>query len=192
MDKFFTCLALVFCLTVAPAAAEAKYIYLHSEGEYSVELPDAPSAVTIWGGDKNIPYLDNPAKFGPLGERASVTQVDPQTGDIFKVEITFLKANRDYLLSLTPDHILDMIYADYKDTPLDDMKPGYTAGSDTLKWGTLTGYSTSKNNKTVFNATHFLAGLQTIMVIHVEYNIQNPAFNDAYKKLSASIRYNQP
>ena len=174
------------------STADAKYIYLHTEGEYSVELPDAPSSKTIWGDDTKIPYLENPAKFGPIGEKANLRQVDPQTGDVFNVDITFLKANRDYLLSLTPEKMLDMIYADYNDVPLDNMKPGYAPGSDTLKWGTLTGYSVGKDNKPMFNATHFLVGVQSIMVVRVQYSVQNTSYNDLYKSLSASIQYNQP
>lgn len=192
MGKISALILFAMILTASPAAMASKYIYLHTEGEYSIELPDAPAATTIWGDDTKIPYLENPPKFGPLGEKINLKQVDPETGDIFNVDIVFLKASRDYLLSLKPDKMLDLLYADYADVQLENMKPGYAPGSDTLKWSTLTGYSTGKDNRPLFNASHFLAGTQSIMVVKVHYNLQNQAFNELYKKLSASIKYNQP
>lgn len=188
--KKFALIAALIGMTVFAIPAEAKYIYLHTEGEYSVELPEAPTGVSIWADDPNIPYLEDAPKFGLVGEHAIINKVDPITGGTFNVDITFLKANRDYLLSLTQEKIAAMIDNDYKAVKLEGRKPGYAPGSDTLKWSTLTGFSVSKDNRPVFNATHFLVGQQSIMVIRVQYDVENQVFNELYKNLSKSIKFN--
>lgn len=179
-------------LLLHPAAAEARgyYTYIQNDAEYSVDLPDAPVGQTIWGDQKTpIPFLDNPPKYGPLGETATLDIADPDTGNTFNVKITFLRASRDFLLSMTQEKMLTTLDDLFKDTPLDQKEQHFSAGSDTLKWATLTGYSADKSNSLHFNAAHYLVGLSSIMVIQVSYNIEDKSFQAYYDQLSKSIKY---
>lgn len=181
-------LAALFVL-LQPQEAAAQYIYVNNDGEYSVELPDAPTAATIWGNDENIPYLTAPPKHGFVGEKAHYRRVDPTTLEFIDVSITFLKADRDFLLTLTQKTMEDTLSAEYKNMFLDGKQLNYAGGTDTLKWATLTAYSVDINNNVLFNAAHYLAGLETITVIKIQYSLKNKEFNEDYLKISKSIQF---
>jgi hypothetical protein len=189
-SKAFLAAAVLSLIALVPMRAAHAYIYIHNDAEYSVELPDAPKAKTIWAdAEEEIPYLDNPPKFGMVGEKAWMKRADADTGDSFSVEITFLKADRDFLLSMTKEKMLDALKEIYKDATLDNEEEHFSAGTDTLKWATVTGFSVDKANSLHYNAAHFLTGLETIMVIKVDYNVENPTFQKYYDTLAKSIKY---
>jgi hypothetical protein len=196
--KYFLMIALLGTFFLCPLAARAQmiqqpyqgYKYAHNEAEYSVELLEPPSVETIWGDQKEkIPFLDNTPKFGAIGELARIRRVDPETEDIFDVKITFLKADRDYLLSMTADKIKVMLENELKKMSVSDMKFNVSSGTDTLKWGTMTGFSIDPNNRSLFSAVHFLTGQKTILVIHVKYSVESKLYQEYYKKLAKSIAY---
>ncbi len=172
-----------------PAPALANYVYLHTEGEYSLQLPEAPTGNTIWAGDANIPYLHNLPKYGSLGETAVFSRQDPNTGDHFDVTITFLKADRDFLLSLKKEDMMATLENEFDDYALSDRKLGYSAGSDTLKWATLAGFSTDKANKPIYVAAHYLTGTSTLTMVKAVYTFQNQTYNNYYIDLVKSIRF---
>lgn len=169
---------------------KGSYTYIHNESEYSVDLPDAPNGVTIYADQKDpIPFLENPPKYGSLGEIATVRRVDLDTGDAFDVNITFLKAERDFLLSMTKDKMMKALDEVYADVRLDNKQENFSSGSDTLKWATVTGFTVDQSNNLLFNATHYLTGLQTILVIKVSYNVENKTFQSYYDQMQKSIKY---
>ncbi len=178
-------------LIAAPVSvAFASYTYLHNESEYSIELPDAPVGTTIWADQKDpIPYLEEPGKFGSLGEVARMLRTDPDTGDYFDVEVTFLKADRPFLLAATEEKLMGYLKETMKDTKLEAMKTTYSAGSDTLKWATMSGFSVDEKNTLLYNAAHFLTGFESITVIRIKYTAENKAYASMYKDLQGSIKF---
>lgn len=188
-----TLLAGFFALAVLTAplsAAHASYTYLHNEGEYSIELPDAPVGRTIWADQKEpIPFLEEPGKFGSLGEIATMRRTDPDTGDYFDVEITFLKADRPFLLSLTEEKLTGFLKDAMKDTRLEAQKINYSAGSDSLKWATMTGFSVDDKNTLLYNATHLVTGFETITLIKIKYTAENRSYSAMFKDLQSSIKF---
>jgi hypothetical protein len=189
-SKVFFAAAVLALTALIPMRAAQAYIYIHNDAEYSVELPDAPKAKTIWADQEEaIPYLDNPPKFGVVGEQAWLKRADPDTGDSFAVDITFLKADRDYLLSMSKDKMIQALKDLYKDTALDNQEEHFSAGTDTLKWATVTGFTVDKANSLHYNAAHFLTGLETIMIIKVDYNVENATFQKYYDTMAKSIKY---
>ncbi len=179
----------------SPATAfqpRSTYTYIHNEAEYSVELPDAPMGETIWAdGKAKIPYIDNPPKYGSVGEYAELLRVDPDTGDKFDVKITFVKAERDFLLSMTREKMMQTLNDIFKETHLDQQtrEEHFNAGADTLKWATVTGFSADESNNLHFNAAHYLVGINSIMVLQVTYNVENKVFQGFYDTLAKSIKY---
>lgn len=178
-----------FLLHLPQAAHAATYKYAHAEAEYIVELPEAPLAETIWAQNRNVPYVENPPKYGALGEVATFKRVDPSNGEIFSVVITFVKSDRDYLLSLEEDKIKEILKKDLSDVMLEDAKFSFSKGTDTLKWATLAGFSVDKNNAVLFNTEHFLVGEGSIMVVRITYSVGNTLFTQYYKTLANSITY---
>lgn len=177
-------------LAVPLTAAHASYTYLHNEGEYSIELPDAPVGRTIWADQKDpIPFLEDPGKFGSLGEIATMRRTDPDTGDYFDVEVTFLKADRPYLLGLNEEKLMSFLKEAMKDTRLEAMKTTYSPGSGTLKWATMTGFSVDDKNTLLYNSTHFLTGFDTITLIKIKYTAENRAYAAMFKDLQGSIKF---
>lgn len=169
---------------------KGTYTYIHNESEYSMDLPDAPTGMTVWADRKEpIPYLEDPPKFGSLGEVATIRRSDLDTGDTYFLEITFLKAERDFLLSMTKQKMQKAINELFKDVRLDNRQENYSSGSDTLKWATLTGFTVDESNNLLFNAAHYLTGLQTITVIRVKYNVENKTFQRWYDEMAKSIKY---
>jgi hypothetical protein len=169
---------------------KGTYTYIHNEAEYSIDLPDAPVGVTIWADQKDpIPFLENPPKFGSIGEIARVRRVDIDTGDTYETEITFLKAERDFLLSMTEERMKEELEKIYKDISLDNKQETFSAGSDTLKWATLTGFTVDEANNLMFNSSHYIMGLQSIMIIKSRYNVENKKFQTYYDNMAKSIKY---
>ncbi len=169
---------------------KGTYTYIHNEAEYSIDLPDAPVGITIWADQKDpIPFLENPPKFGAIGEIARVRRVDIDTGDTYEVEITFLKAERDFLLSMTEERMKEELEKVYKDISLDNKQETFSAGSDTLKWATLTGFTVDENNNLMFNSAHYIMGLQSIMIVKSRYNVENKKFQGYYDAMAKSIKY---
>jgi len=176
-------------ILLVPHAAHAEYKYAYAEAEYLVTLPDAPTGETIWAQDGHVPYIDKPPKYGAVGEIARLKRMDPDTGDIFEVKITFVKADREFLVGLTEDSIKDTLQKELADVHLQNAKFNMSKGVDTLKWGTYSGFSVSQNNDILYNIAHYLVGLNSVMVVKVAYNVQNAQFNEYYKALSKSITY---
>ncbi|HYD17480.1 MAG TPA: hypothetical protein VEF76_03250 [Patescibacteria group bacterium] len=169
---------------------KGTYTYIHNEAEYSIDLPDAPVGETVWADQKDpIPFIENAPKFGSIGEIARVKRVDIDTGDTFEVEITFLKAERDFLLSMTQERMKEELNNVYKDMNLDNKQESFSAGSDTLKWATLTGFTVDENNNLLFNSAHYLTGLSSVMVVRSRYNVENKKFQGYYDTMSKSIKY---
>ncbi len=186
---------LLIALSIAlPAQAQQKEIsfvrYSPAEGEYSLLLPEAPSAETLWGKQgKTLPFIGDPPFFGAIGERATFYQTDRNTGDTFDATITFLKANKDFLKSLDQKKMIAALDSELKGITLDRREEKFTAGSDTLKWATLTGFSISNDNSLVFYALHYLVGLESISVIKMSFAIENKTYQAYYDKISKSIVY---
>ena len=191
MKKFFAFAVLALVLSSA-APAEAKYIYRPNDAEYSMMLPEAPSAVGIWGDQKNaIPYLTKPPRFGEIGEVATYRRYDDKTGDFMDIKITFLKADRDFLLTRNETNMRSVMEKEVADFMLEDKKFAVSKGEDTIKWATLTGFSVDKKNRALYNAVHYLTGRSTMMVVKVQYSVENEKLNKQYQDLATSIRLAQ-
>lgn len=179
-----------FFMTAATGQALAKYTYIHNEGEYSVELPDAPKGETIWADQKNeIPYIENPPKFGALGEYAYLYRVDADTGDFFKVDITFLKSGADFLAGTTEEKLMEYLGKEFKGRRMENLKSTYSAGSKTLKWASMTGFTVDEKNNLLYRAVHFLTGLETILIIKSEYTAENKNYSEMYQRMAQSIKF---
>ena len=189
--RLFIAAALFAALfAAAPAnATETYYRYAHFAAEYGVDLPDAPTGKTLWAGKDEIPYLDKQPRFGAVGEVATLKRVDTDTGDGFSVEITFLHATRDFLLSLTEDKMKQQIMANFKDNKLDKPQFSFSKGNDTLKWAVQTGYTVDESNNLMFNSVNYLAGTNSIMIIKVAYNVEEKQYEQYYQHLEKSISY---
>lgn len=189
-QQFWAGLFAVALIAAPVSAAFASYTYLHNEGEYSIELPDAPVGKTIWADQQDpIPYLEEPGKFGSIGEIATMRRTDPDTGDYFDVEVLFLKADRPFLLNLTKEKLMGFLKEALKETKLEAMKSTYSEGSDTLKWGTMSGFSVDDKNTLLYNTAHFLTGFETITVIKIKYTAENKAYTAMYKDMQSSIKF---
>lgn len=181
--------------TAAPAPAAKtppipRYTYMTNESEYMVDLPEAPVATTVWGDQKEpIPFLEKPPRFGSVGEVATYRRINEITGEYIDVAITVLKADRDFLLTRTPENMQQMLESTTKNILLEDKKFKYTPGAGTVKRMLMTGFSIDKNNNALYNAIYYLTGNASIMVIRVQYNIENTDFNAQYQQMAASIKY---
>jgi len=175
----------------AQKSPDDYYKYIHNDGEYSVMLPEAPRVKTIWAEAGNIPYLDSPPTEGAIGEIATFRRVDIAREDVFEVRITFLKADKKFLENLTEEKMKESLIADYQNTPLENMRAGYSENATkTLKWATIGGFSIDKKtNRPYYNAEHYLSGKQSILVVQVRYNVENREFGEYYRKLSENITY---
>lgn len=180
---------LLAALLLASAPARAEYKYANADAEYILSLPDAPLGETIWAQDGKVPLIDNPPKYGAVGEYAVLKRVDPETNDIFEVRITFVKADRDFLLNLNEEKIREELQKLIYDSGLQEVKFSFSKGTDTLKWGTYSGFSVSRNNDILYNIAHYLAGQESVMTVKVTYSVQNPTFNQYYKDFAKSITY---
>jgi hypothetical protein len=176
-------------LLLLPTAARADYKYAAADAEYVIALPDAPLGETIWAQDGRVPILDSPPKYGAVGEYALYRKVDPHTGDLFEVRVTFVKADRDFLLNLKRETVEATLNRLFLDQRLQNRKFSMSRGTSTLKWGILSGYSTSINNDMLHNVAHYLAGEQTVQIVRIVYSTQNKKFAQDYQDLVKSITY---
>lgn len=167
-----------------------RYTYMNSESEYIIDLPEAPVATTIWGDQKEpIPFLEKPPRFGSIGEIATYRRVNEITGEYIDVSITFLKADRDFLLTRTPENMQQTLESTTKNILIEDKKFKYAPGTGTVKRMVMTGFSIDKSNNAMYNAVYYLTGNASLMVIRVQYNIENVDFNAQYQQMAASIKY---
>lgn len=189
--RFFLSLAAAgLGLLLTAQTARAEYTYIHSDGEYSILLPDAPSGETIWfDRPGHIPFIENRPKFGSLGEFATVRRTDEKTGDSFNVDITFVKSGRDYLLTLNEEDINNFLEKEYSNQKIENKKISYSPGTGTLKWGSFTGFSVDRDNNLMFHSCHVLTGLETITMIKMTFNAENEEFGDIYQKAKDSIKF---
>lgn len=174
----------------AEAEAPVGYTYTNAEGEYAITLPDAPSAQTIWGDQTApIPYLEKPPRFGSIGETAEYHRVNEATGEFMNIQIVLLKADRDFLLTRTPDNMQAALENDAKGILLDDKKFKFVPSTGTIKRMSMTGFSVDKSNNALYNAFFYLTGNATMMVVRVQYSIENKEFNSQYQQLFNSIQF---
>lgn len=172
-----------------PRAALADYRYAPGEGEYAMTLPDAPTAETIWADTKNVPYLKNPPISGPAGEYAMLKRIDPSTNEAFEVRVTFVKADEEFLSSLTQETIKKTLISLFPGVNIDTPKFSFSQGNGPLKWGTYSGFSADQKGDVLYNVAHYLVGAESLMTVKVSYSAQNPAFAAYYKTFSTSIAY---
>jgi hypothetical protein len=195
-DVMKTCLGIFLGLLLigaSPTRAAADYKYAHNDAEYSVMLPEAPTVETVWADSENIPYLDNPPKDAALGEIATFRRADADTNESFNAKITFLKADSDFLSKLTEDGMKAALENDFKDVNLTDKKFDFSTNAGTnLKWATLSGFSIDRYGHPSYNAGHYLTGKQSILVLKVQYSVDNKTFADNFKKLTDNITYLAP
>lgn len=204
MKKFFVpCLAFILLLNT-PAFAEAPskpaatgyYNYANNEAEYSVQLPEAPSVTSIWAAnDDTKKYMDDPVPIDAgsfLGETAIVHRVNVDTEDEYNLKITFLKARPDFLASLNDERIRDILEAKMKDVQMQDKTFHASSSKGPLKWISLSGFTFDKNHHPAYSAIHYLTGQQSILVIEVQYSIQDENFRNYYKQMVDNINYTAP
>jgi len=181
---------LIMLLLGAFPAQAAGYKYAHNDAEYSVMLPEAPAVETIWADAGNVPYLENPPKDGAIGEIATFRRVAMETEESFAVKITFVKADDDFLTQLTEEKMKETLENDFKWSFLKEQKFSFsTDPKSTLKWATVSGFSLDQKKRPFYSTGHYLAGKQSIMLIKVQYNVENETFDDYYRKLSDNITY---
>lgn len=178
----------------APAAAPADPAnmvrYVATYGEYSLLLPEAPQVQTLWaGGSAKVPYLDQQPEPGVAGETATYKRVDPDTGDSFEVRVTTIRAPESFLSTLTEQGMTDMLDKEFTGLSLDRRQASYSGGSKTLKWATVSGYHVDKENHLFFDIAHYLAGLNSVTVVRISYNLENPGFQKYYDTIGKSIAY---
>ena len=187
-----TAISLTAFATTPPEEPPAikYYTYAHNDAEYSVKLPEAPTVETIWATTEYASYLGTtPADNTRLGEIATLKRVDLNTDDLFDVKITFLKVTDQFLRGLSEGVIKKSVASELKDVSLTHESFNMSSSPGGLKWATMTGFSVNKNNQPLFNAVHYLTGLQSILVVRVAYSPQNDLFKDYYKTLVDSISY---
>lgn len=174
----------------APSDAANMVRYVATYGEYSILLPEAPQVQTLWsGGTGKIPYLDQQPEAGVAGETATYKRVDPDTGDSLDVRITTIRAPESFLATLTEQGMTDMLDKEFAGLSLDRRQASYSGGSKTLKWATVSGYHVDQQNHLFFDIAHYLAGLNSVTVVRISYNLENPGFQKYYDTIGKSIAY---
>lgn len=185
-------------MLASPALAEdtapppkAFYTYANNDAEYTIALPEAPTVKTIWTDSaEQIPYLDRLPLDGFVGELATFKRIDMATDEYYDVKVTFLKADQDFLAGLSPEKIKASMEKDFSGTPLDSKKFDFSVNpKNGMKWATLTGFSFDPAKRPLYNAEHYLTGQQSILVVKIQYNLENKAFADYYQALADSITY---
>lgn len=171
--------------------APEGYTYAHPDAEYSINLPEAPTAITIWADDEEnpVPYLDKPPKYGAVGEKASFKRIDIDTGDTFETTITFLRADNTFLLSLSPEKMKKTLSEEFSGIQMDNTQFNFSPGTGTLKWATITGFSIDQTSGLFYNVAHYISGQESIMVIKIRYNVENKGFQKYFDDVSGSIKY---
>ncbi len=174
-----------------PKIIDKGYVYAHPDSEYSIRLPEAPTAVTLWADDTSrpVPFMDDPPKYGAVGEIAKFKRVDADTGDTFETTVTFVKTGKDFVGTLTEDRMRETAEKEYKDEKLDNKKVSFSTGSETLKWLTVTGFTIDQANNLYYNVTHYISGLESVIMIKVRYNVENQKYQQFYDDITASIKF---
>lgn len=178
-------------LVVATTPAEAAFVrYAAAEGEYSLLLPEAPQAETIRSNGKDlVPLLPFPQPVGVAGERATFKRTDSETGDSIEVTVTTMKARAEFLDTLNETNITLELEKMYSAPPLDRVKTSFSAGSQTLKWGTISGYRTSQDNRLYYEIAHYLVGLESITLVQINFSVENRRYKRYYADIGKSIAY---
>lgn len=178
----------VLCQT-ATAQAREFVRYAAADGEYSILLPEAPTVETLRSDGQKLRYLDTTPLVGSLGELALYERVDSDTGEILSVRVITMKADKATLEQITNEKITATLEGEFQGVTLDKKKINFSKGSQTLNWGTLTGYHTDQQNRLFYNAAHYLVGLNSITVIKISFNLENRALKADYEKIGSSIAY---
>ena len=191
MRRLLTAAAFALTLATLPAHAqeEAFVRYAAPDGEYSLLLPEAPTVETLRSDGQKSIYLENTPSVGTLGEIALYQRVDSDTGEKISVRVTTVKTDKAFLEGLTNEKMTAVLEKEFENISLDKKKINFSKGSQTLNWGTLTGYNVDQNNQLFFNAAHYLAGLNSITVIKISFSLENRKFKADYEKISPSISY---
>lgn len=183
-------LALSLLATPAHAQEADNFVrYAAPDGEYSILLPEAPTVETLRSGGQKTKYLDVTPQTGTLGEIALYERVDADTGDKLSVKVITIKADKAFLEGLTNEKITAVMEGEFDGVALDKKKINFSKGSQTLNWGTLTGYNIDQNNQLFFNAVHYLAGLNSITIVKISFSLENRKFKADYEKIAPSISY---
>lgn len=191
MRRLLIAAIVAFTLASLPAQAQDKPFvrYAAPDGEYSILLPEAPTVETLRSDGQKLRYLDSTPSLGTLGEIALYQRVDSDTGEMLSVRMTTVKTDKAFLEGLTNEKMTAVLEKEFENISLDKKKVNFSKGSQTLNWGTLTGYNVDKNNQLFFNAAHYLAGLNSITVIKISFSLENRKFKADYEKISPSIAY---
>lgn len=191
MRRLLTAVAFALISAVIPAHAQdtAFVRYAAPDGEYSILLPEAPTVETLRSEGQKVRYLDTTPSVGTLGEIAHYQRVDADTGEMISVHVTTVKADKAFLEGLTNEKMTAVLEKEFENVSLDKKKVNFSKGSQTLNWGTLTGYNVDPKNQLFFNAAHCLAGLNSITIIKISFSLENRKFKGAYEKIAPSIAY---
>lgn len=168
--------------------ARAEYNYAHINGEYVFSLPEAPRVETIWSWDKKIPYIPSAPTDSDavLGERAIFQRRDLEGRYFIRLMATTVKADKDFLESLTRERIQMILADEFIGKDLRNKRFSYSQGNETLKWGTARATST-EGGRRIFNTAHFLSGLNSLTVIKIEYTPDEGIYDDYFKMIDSSI-----
>ncbi len=191
MRRLIAVIFLTLALGIATVQAQqAEFVrYAAPDGEYSLLLPEAPTVETLRSDGQKVKYLDKTPATGSLGEIAMYERVDSDTGEKLSVKVISIKADKAFLESLTNEKITAVLEDEFADISLDKKKINFSKGSQTLNWGTLTGYYVDPNNQLFFNAAHYLVGLNSITIVKITFSLENRKFKADYEKISPSITY---
>ncbi len=165
----------------------AVYHYASNLGEYSVGLPEAPSVRTIWGNDKNIPYIGTTKSKLAMGEKAYFERSDHVTEEFFSILITTLKTKP---AQFTEEKTRALLKRDYRGIILSGKNITHAVGANPkLRRTSLTGFAADKENNPLYYATHFLTGENTITILKIRYSLDNKLFSKYYKTALENISY---
>ena len=185
-------LACVLMVAALPALAQRQgnfVRYASPDGEYSLLLPEAPTVETLRSGAEKSPYLDSQPDIGSIGERAIYKRVDPTTRETISITVTTVKATEEQLAALTEDGITKILEDEFKGETLEKKKISFSKGSQTLVWGTITGFGKGRKDVPVFNTAHYLAGLNSITVVRISLYMDNKGYREIYERVAPSISY---
>ena len=166
------------------------YRYSFSECEYSLELPEAPQAKSIWAGEE-APDFEANSSLGVVGEQANYKRMEWQTKDFLNVEITCVRVTPEFLKAQTSAKMFDYLESQFKDVSFESKKKNFSPGAQTLSWATIAGYEFDKNKKMIYNIGHYLTGLKSAMIIKIQFVADNPTFAEQYKMIDQSITLNK-
>ncbi len=194
------CLSILFIATTNISSANAAdkrypdgYQYSYPSCDYKLKLPEPPTVGTVWRKSKENPKFlpPSPLDFSAWGEKAFYKRVEIGTLDYIDVKIYCLRAEQDYIIGLNQENMKGKLATMYKDLYLQDIASNFSAGTGSLKWSTISGYTINSEDKIIYHFGHFLSGTESVMFIQIEYTPDNPFFNDQYNLIDQSIMINQ-